>query len=145
MQSVVPAGSSQPPPVATGENLRRPKLSRQEEQQCYSEEMAMIWEPKVLCSLYLIIELFNNCQHPGCASAATIKHHLVGPTLIVNWYCCSGHKGKFASSKLVNEIYANSLQVAASVLLSGNNFSKSERMASFLGLSFISDSTFCRM
>ena len=145
VQSVVPAGSSQPPPVATGANLRHPKLSRLEEQQCYSEELAMIREPKVLCSLDLIIELFKKCQHPGCANAATIKHHLVGPTLIVNWYCCSGHKGKFASSKLVNEIYANNLQVAASVLLSGNNFAKTERMASFLGLSFISASTFYRM
>ncbi|XP_044184614.1 uncharacterized protein LOC114971505 isoform X2 [Acropora millepora] len=145
VQSVAPAGSSQPPPVATGANVRHPKLSRLEEQQCYSEELAMIREPKVLCSLDLIIELFKKCQHPGCANAATIKHHLVGPTLIVNWYCCSGHKGKFASSKLVNEIYANNLQVAASVLLSGNNFAKTERMASFLGLSFISDSTFYRM
>ena len=145
VQTVVPAGSSQPPPAATGANLRHPKLSRLEEQQRYSEELAMIREPKVLCSLDLIIELFKKCQHPGCANAATIKYHLVGPNLIVNWYCCSGHKGKFASSKLVNEMYANNLQVAASVLLSGNNFAKIERMASFLGLSFISDSTFYRM
>lgn len=134
VQSVAPAGSSQPPPVATGANVRHPKLGRLEEQQCYSDELAMIREPKVLCSLDLIIELFKKCQHPGCANAATIKHHLVSPTLIVNWYCCSGHKGKFASSKLVNAIYANNLQVAASVLLSGNNFAKTERMASFLGL-----------
>lgn len=139
VQTVVPAGSSQLPPAATGANLRHLKLSRLEEQQRYSEELAMIREPKVLCSLDLIIKLFKKCQHPGCANAATIKHHLVGPTLIVNWYCCCGHKGKFASSKLVNEMFANNLQVAASVRLSRNNFAKIERMASFLGLSFISD------
>lgn len=139
VQTVVPVGYSQPPPAATEANLRHLKLSRLEEQQRYSEELAMIREPKVLCSLDLIIELFKKCQHPRCANAATIKHHLVCPTLIVNWYCCSGHKGKFASSKLVNEMFANSLQVAPSVRLSRNNFAKIERMASFLGLSFISD------
>ena len=63
----------------------------------------------------------------------------------MNWYCCSGHKGKFASSKVLNEMYANNLQVAALVLLSRNNFAKIERTASFLGLSFMSDSTFYRM
>ena len=145
VQTVLPSGSSQPPAAATGTNPRHPKLSRLEEQQHYTEELAMIREPKVLCSLDLIIELFKKCQHHGCANAATIKHHLVGPTLIVNWHCCSGHKGKFASSKVLNEMYANNLQVAASVVLSGNNFAKIERMASFLGLSFISDSTFYRM
>jgi len=42
-------------------------------------------------------------------------------------------------------MYANNLQAAASILLSGNNFTKIERMFSFLGLSFMSDSTFYRM
>ena len=42
-------------------------------------------------------------------------------------------------------MYANNLQVAALILLSGNNFAKIERMFSFLGLSFISDYTFYRM
>lgn len=42
-------------------------------------------------------------------------------------------------------MFANNLQVAASVRLSRNNFAKIERMASFLGLSFISDWTFYRM
>ena len=42
-------------------------------------------------------------------------------------------------------MYANKLQIAASVLLSGNNFAKTGRMASFLGLSFTSDSTIYRM
>ena len=45
----------------------------------------------------MIRELFKKCQHPGCANAATIKHHLANLILIVNWYCCSAHKGKFAS------------------------------------------------
>jgi len=42
-------------------------------------------------------------------------------------------------------VYANNLQNAVLILLSGNNFTKIERMCSFLGLSFISDSTFYRM
>jgi len=73
------------------------------------------------------------------------KHHLIGPTVVINWTCTHGHKGKFSSSKDINDMYANNLQVAASILLSGNNFSKIERMCSFLGLSFFSDSTFYGM
>lgn len=41
------------PPAATGANLRHPKLRRLEEQQRYPEELAMIREPKVMCSLDL--------------------------------------------------------------------------------------------
>ena len=40
---------------------------------------------------------------------------------------------------------SNNLQAAAAVLLSGNNFAKVEKFASFMGLSFISPSTFYRV
>jgi hypothetical protein len=36
----------------------------------------------------------------------------------------------------------NSLQAAASILLSGNSFAKIERMAKFYGLALLSKSTF---
>ena len=39
----------------------------------------------------------------------------------------------------------NNLQSAAATLLSGNNFGKVSRFAEFLGLSFLSESTFYRM
>lgn len=87
----------------------------------------------------------KTCHHPGCCQPLMPKHHLIGPTVVINWTCTHGHKGKFSSSKDINDMYANNLQVAASILLSGNNFTKIERMCSFLGPSFISDSTFYRM
>ena len=143
----VPSSSSQlqPSVPTTTVSISYPKLSRLEEQHLYPEELELVRETKFICSLDLVLGLFRKCQHPDCTNVATIKHHLVGPTLVVNWSCSSGHKGKFASSKDVEEMYANNLQVAASILLSGNNFAKIEKMANFLGLSFISDSTFYRM
>ena len=105
----------------------------------------MVQETKVICSLNLLLELFKKCLELGCTNNATLKHHLVGPTVVVNWTCPSGHKGKFSSSREVNDMKANNLQAAASITLSGNNFAKIERMTKFLGLSFISESTFYRM
>ena len=56
----------------------------------------------------------------------------------------SGHAGKFYSSYDCNRIAATNLQTAAYILLSWNNFYKMEKFARFLGLSFISSSTFFR-
>ena len=122
-----------------------PKFSRLEDQHLFPEKLAMVKETKFICSLNLFLNLFKKCQHPDCPNVASTKHHLVGPTLVVNQTCPNGHKGKFASLKDLEEMNANNLQVAASVLLSGNNSAKIEKMANFLGLSFISDSTFYRM
>lgn len=102
-------------------------------------------QTKIICSLDLLINVFRKCQHPGCSLETIIKHHLNGPTAIINWACPAGHKGTFTSSKDQNGIYCNNLQVAGSIMLSGNNFAKVEKMADFLGLAFISDSTFYRM
>ena len=99
----------------------------------------------MICSLDLLLSLFATCQNPGCNEPVNRKHHLISPTVIINWTCPSGHKGRFASSKDVNEMYANNLQLAGSILLSGNNFAKIEKLFSFLGLLFLSDSTFYRM
>ena len=38
----------------------------------------------------------------------------------------------------MNGLWANNLQTATAVLLSGNNFAKVARLSEFLGLSFIS-------
>ena len=121
------------------------KLGRLEEQAHLEEEISLVKETKVICSLDILLELFKYCRHPGCANEASFKHHTIGPTLIVNWNCPSGHQGRFSSSKDVNAMYANNLQVAAAILLSGNSFFKIEKMARFMGLSLFSDATFFRM
>ena len=42
-------------------------------------------------------------------------------------------------------MYANNLQATASILLSGNNFAKIQRMAAFFGLVFLSSSSYYRI
>ena len=121
------------------------KLGRLDEQAHLEEEISLVKETKVICSLDILLELVKYCRHPGCANEASFKQHTIGPTLIVNWNCPSGHQGRFSSSKDVNAMYANNLQVAAAILLSGNSFFKIEKMARFMGLSFFSDATFFRM
>ena len=55
------------------------------------------------------------------------------------------HLVRFCSSHELGEgVYVNSLQAAASILLSGNSFAKIERMAKFYGLALLSKSTFYR-
>lgn len=100
---------------------------------------------KVIGSLDLLLAVFKKCQHPGCTNGTTINHHIIETTAVIKWCCTSGHTETFSSSKDLNEIYSNNLQVAASIMLSGNNFAKFEKLANFLGLSFISYSTFYRM
>ena len=52
---------------------------------------------------------------------------------------------RFCSSHKVNGMYANNFQSTASVLLSGNNFGKIDKMAKYMGLAFPSKATFFRL
>lgn len=142
----VPVTFAQPLTSATAPTQTYPKLSRYEEKNMLKEELSLVGQTKVICSLDLLLDLFKRCQHPGCTKDAVIKKkYLNGPTVVVKWSCSMGHKGTFSSSRDLNDIYSNNLQLAASIMVSGNNFAKVEKMANFLGLSFISDSTFYRM
>ena len=85
------------------------------------------------------------CRTVGCSNVPQVKHHFVGTTVVVTTRCQAGHIFKFASSREVNGLYVNNLQSAASILLSGNNFAKINRMAEFLGMPFLSESTYYRM
>ena len=148
--AVIPSSAQQQPSTAaavTEVPVSYPYLSRLEEQHHYKEEMHFANERKVICTLDLLLDVFEfkTCHKPGCKNDCTVKHHLLGPSVMINWTCSSGHKGRFESSRDVNELKSNNLQTAASILLSGNNFAKIEKMAKFLGLSFISESTFYRL
>ena len=122
-----------------------PALSRLNEQDLYKQELSLARATKVICSLDLLLEVFKKCQKPTCKNDSQVKYHLVGPTVVINWTCPAGHKGKFCSSRDANDMKANNLQAAAAIILSGNNFAKIEKMAKFLGLSFISETTFYRL
>jgi hypothetical protein len=121
------------------------KLSRGDELYAMQEESKTVQEKKFVCSLDLLLYLFQSrCQTPGCTAKPDTKYHFVGITVIVNSRCSSGHNYRFTSSHELNNIYANNLQTATSIMLSGSNFANVERMAKFLNLEFISSSTYYR-
>ena len=119
------------------------KLSRGEDLFEFWKEVEMVKEKKIVCSLELFLNFFVECYRtPGCDKVPKVKHHFVGTTVVVTAKCQAVHIFKFASSREVNGLYVNNLQSAAATLLSGNNFGKVNRLADFLGLSFLSESTF---
>ena len=80
---------------------------------------------KVICSLDLLLQMFQGkCRHPACNDKVSTKYTLIGTSVLINWTCSSGHCGKFYSSYDCNGVLATNLQTAASILLSGNNFTK---------------------
>ena len=122
-----------------------PKLSRGDEIYSMEKEYTKVQERKFVCSLDLLLAtLQTRCQVPGCAALPNIRYHFVGVTVIVNCHCSSGHDYRFCSSHQVNDVYANNLQAAASIILSGSHYAKVERLAKFLNLEFLSKSTYYR-
>ena len=122
------------------------KFTRRHEEAHYQVELGLIKGTKVLCSLDLLVQqLGGNCRHTGCIFETVVDYTLCGTSAMIRWKCPAGHIGRFCTSGEVNNVLSNNLQAAAAVLLSGNNFAKVERFAKFLGLSFISSSTFFRV
>lgn len=122
------------------------KFSRRYEEDQYREELGLIKGTKVICSLDLLIQqLEGSCKHPGCIHEATVDYTLCGTSAMLRCKCPAGHIRRFCTSGDVNNVLSNNFQTAAAVLLSGNNFTKIEKFANFLGLSFISPSTFFRV
>ena len=122
------------------------KFSRGDEKYTIPEEFKMATEKRFICSLDLLLGVFaRRCQTPSCANTPNVTHHLVGTTLVANISCQSGHMFRFCSSHEVNLLYVNNLQIAAAVLLSGNNFGKVKCLAESINLGFISKSSYFRM
>ena len=121
------------------------KFSRSEESSNYSAELGVIGTMKVICSLDLLLQLFEGpCQIPGCIYPVSVKTVTVGVTAVITWSCLSGHKGRFCTSHKVKGLYANNIQTAASILLSGNNLMKVNRMFQFCSMPTIAKDMFLR-
>ena len=100
---------------------------------------------KVICSLDLLLQSFEGpCQIPGCIYPVSVKTATVGVTAVITWSCLSGHKGRFCTSHKVKGLYANNIQTAASILLSGNNLMKVNRMFQFCSMPTIAKDMFLR-
>ncbi|CAB4005542.1 Hypothetical predicted protein [Paramuricea clavata] len=124
---------------------RSHELKREEHNVKHEEQIKLAKSTKIICTLDLLLQIFQGkCRHPTCNDKVYTKHTLIGTCVLIEWTCHSGHAGKFYSSYDCNRIAATNLQTAAFILLSGNIFYKMEKFARFLGLSFISSSTFFR-
>ncbi|EDO40388.1 predicted protein [Nematostella vectensis] len=134
-------------PEQPGIHLKPECFLREKQINFFREELRMVQSTKVLCSLDLLADEFRKrCGQPGCTEKPTVKHVIngVGATFIS--VCSMGHQGRFSTTEFDgNGMSVNNLQVAAALLLSGNNFAKIEKFSKFLGLSFISASTFYRV
>jgi hypothetical protein len=109
-------------------------------------------QDRVIVDVSTVLEIFNNsCQHSSCqGTSRVVKTDMDAGVLKVSWECSEGHFGFLTSSRKLCEkngqnIYVNTLLLAAAVLISGNNFDKMELFSKFLGLSFISKATYNRI
>ena len=108
-------------------------------------ELSLAKEKKFVCSTSKVLELFNFCQDRECRMPLVeVNEKYIGCTLEIRWKCKAGHNGDWQSSKIVNKVYVNNIQSAASLLFTGNNFTKLSLFAKCFGLAFISSSTFGR-
>ena len=81
----VPVTSAQPVTSATAPTQTYPKSSRYEDKNMLKEELSLVGQTKVICSLDLLLDLFKKCQHPGFTKEAFIKRkYLNGPTVVLS-------------------------------------------------------------
>ena len=114
------------------------------------EEMAK--KERVVVTLSKLLELFGGgCESAGCERQKEVHHKVEGGVLIVTWNCGGGHGGVWESSDVLvqkergQKLYVNTVMLAASILLSGNNFSKTSLWSRCMNFGFISSSTFDRI
>ena len=121
------------------------KFTRGEDAAEYLKELDMIQTPKVICSLDLLEKLLDGrCSEPGCILPLTVSTTTVGVTAVISWQCAKGHKGKFCSSHKIRGLYANNVQVASAILISGNNYNKISQLFNFSSSTFMDHTTFYR-
>ena len=106
------------------------------------EHVSLVQEKKFICSMSTIRELFSFCMDIDCKMPLVeVKQKFVGCVLKIMWKCLGGHCGKWKSSKAVGNIYVNNIQAAASLLYTGNNYTKLS-FSKCSSLAFFSSTTF---
>ena len=108
---------------------------------------------RIISEVQEILNLFErNCQIKGCVGQCSVvnKKSEAG-VLIISWKCTEGHIVACGSLLLCSgvkrgqKVYAATVLLAASIVVSGNNFDKLSMLMKFLNLSFLSESTFSRI
>ena len=106
------------------------KFSTGDEKYSLNEELKKVEEKRFICS---------RCQMLSCNNIPNVTHHFIGTTLVAHISYQAGHAFRFCSSHEVNQTHVNNIQVAAAVLLSGNNFGKVKRLAESMNLAILSN------
>ena len=107
--------------------------------------------PRVVCDEDCILQLLGKtCRYPFCWEEISVQKKHIGSTLTLQWHCKKFHQGSCSSSARCKSqngypFFINNLLFAASVFLSGNNFSKISLLCQFFRLNSISQSTFDRI
>eukprot|EP00112_Aurelia_sp_Birch-Aquarium-sp1_P022914 Seg663.5 transcript_id=Seg663.5/GoldUCD/mRNA.D3Y31 product="hypothetical protein" protein_id=Seg663.5/GoldUCD/D3Y31 len=108
-------------------------------------------EQKYIVEQKKMVDLFSHgCLKEGCNGKSEVTSlRSIGGVLEICWKCVSGHSGKWESSSVIGEkegqkMFAVPLQLAASILFSGNNYEKVALIAEFLHLDILSERSFHR-
>ena len=107
---------------------------------------------RVIVDVPLLLKTFNSgCTHLSCPGTSKVLHfRLSGGVLTVPQECSEGHLGCWRSSNVLcqknrQDVYANSLLMAAGIFTSGNKYDKLSLFNEFFGRGFISKTTYNRM
>lgn len=105
---------------------------------------------KVIVTLDKLLELFSGpCDAKDCSWSK--EFHSQGGVLTIGWNCGGGHRDFWESSDVLirkergQKVYVNTVVLAASIFLTGNNFSKVALFSKCLNMGFISNATFDRI
>lgn len=112
----------------------------------------MAEKARVVVTMDRLLDLFGGeCKEQGCKREKEVRHRCEGGVVVISWSCGGGHCGQWESSEVLCEkgrgqkVYVNTVLLAASVLVSGNNFEKVSLLSRCLNLNFICRSTFQRV
>ena len=106
----------------------------------------------VIVDVPLLLKTFNSgCTHLSCPGTSKVFHSKMSRgVLTVSWECSEGHLGCWRSSNVLcqkngQDVYTNSMLMAAGIFISGNNYDKLSLFNEVIGLGFISKTTFNRV
>ena len=114
------------------------------------EEMTR--KERVIVTVEKLLQLFSGpCDAKDCNRSKEVWHKWQGGVMVIGWNCGGGHGDIWESSDVLIKkekgpsVYVNTVVLAASILLTGNNFSKVAMLTKCLNLGFISSATFDRI
>jgi hypothetical protein len=108
----------------------------------------LLMEEKIIVNKSCVIDLIrlltkNKCTYINCSGSFNFECAKAGTATVIKWCCTLGHEGgQWSSQPRFYGMYAGNLQLAAAILLTGNNYKKMALCFSFMNMGFISEKTF---